>query len=48
MNKMRAVIEENNIYRWAGKIVQTMSGMDVAEMPEPESEQALAGAGVNA
>ena len=28
MNRMRAAVSENNIYRWAGKIVQTLCGLE--------------------
>jgi trehalose 6-phosphate synthase len=30
MNKMREAVAANNIYRWAGKIVLTLSGMEAA------------------
>jgi trehalose-6-phosphate synthase len=29
MNRMRAVVSSNNIYRWAGKILHTMAGMEI-------------------
>ncbi len=51
MNRMRAVVSSNNIYRWAGKIVQTLSGMDNAETNASATENfeeellATAGAG---
>ena len=28
MNRMRAAVSENNIYRWAGKIIQTLCGLE--------------------
>jgi trehalose-6-phosphate synthase len=28
MNRMRAAVSENNIYRWAGQIVQTLCGLE--------------------
>ena len=28
MNRMRSVVAENNVYRWAGKILQTLSGIE--------------------
>jgi len=31
MNKMRAAVAVNNVYRWAGKILLTLSGIDVAD-----------------
>jgi trehalose-6-phosphate synthase len=41
MNKMRAAVAANNIYRWAGKIVLTLCGMEVGrveERPQPTEE----------
>jgi trehalose-6-phosphate synthase len=47
MNKMRAVVSENNIYRWAGKIIQTLAGIETGQvsLPRAESEETLAEAG---
>jgi trehalose 6-phosphate synthase len=47
MNRMRSVVSLNNIYRWAGKIVLTLSGIEIAERAErpaePAEELAVAG-----
>ena len=32
MNRMREAVSGNNIYRWAGKIVLTLTGMETAEV----------------
>jgi alpha,alpha-trehalose-phosphate synthase [UDP-forming] len=39
MNKMRAAVSANNIYRWAGKIVQTLSGIEIGDADRTLSEQ---------
>ena len=47
MNKMRAAVSSNNVYRWAGKIIQTLSGVKVCEperRSEPEDVFEMAGA----
>jgi trehalose-6-phosphate synthase len=31
MNRMRAVVSGNNVFRWAGKIVSTLSGLEIGE-----------------
>jgi trehalose-6-phosphate synthase len=48
MNRMRAVVSVNNVYRWAGKIVLTLSGIEVGEAADrsPETGESLAVAGV--
>jgi trehalose 6-phosphate synthase len=40
MARMRGVVEGNNIYRWAGKIVQTLAEMEVPAM-ESSSETGM-------
>lgn len=44
MNRCRATVSANNIYRWAGKIVNTLADMDRGEAPQPEREFAKVGA----
>lgn len=39
MHRMRAAIAENNIYRWAAKIVSTLTKFDFPQSAEPESEE---------
>ena len=34
MNKMRSAVAANNIYRWAGKIIGTLSGLEIADCAE--------------
>jgi trehalose 6-phosphate synthase len=48
MNKMRSVVAENNVYRWAGKILLTLSGIEVGDgQSTPSSrDETLAFAGV--
>jgi trehalose 6-phosphate synthase len=41
MNKMRAIVSANNVYRWAGKILLTLSGIDVGNATEPPAEPDL-------
>jgi trehalose 6-phosphate synthase len=36
MEKMRACVAENNIYRWAGKILSALLKFDFPESPRPE------------
>ena len=36
MHKMRTVVAENNIYRWAGKVLSTLLKFDMPESPRPE------------
>jgi len=31
MNKMRSIVSANNVYRWVGKILLTLSGIEVGE-----------------
>lgn len=38
MNKCRAAVSANNIYRWAGKIVNTLAGIDVGEANDEIAE----------
>jgi alpha,alpha-trehalose-phosphate synthase [UDP-forming] len=38
MHKMRAVVAENNIYRWAGKFLSSLLKFDFPESPRPEFE----------
>ena len=33
MRRMRAAVEANNVYRWAGKLLQALLRIDVAEQP---------------
>ena len=45
MNKMRAVVATNNVYRWAGTILRTLSEIEIAgasSIPLPEETFALA------
>ncbi len=45
---MRRVVAENNVYRWAGKIVATLAGIDrdeETEQPGPFTLEALASVG---
>ena len=48
MNKMRAAVSANNIYRWAGKIVLTLSALGIGDAEErrhaPDETFALANA----
>jgi trehalose-6-phosphate synthase len=39
MNRMRAAVSNNNIYRWAAKIVQTLSGIEAARSAAHKSVQ---------
>lgn len=34
MNRMRGVVASNNVYRWAGKILLTLSGIDLGDAPD--------------
>jgi len=46
MNRMRSVVAENNVYRWAGKILLTLSKLDRDEVfciPPFSTSQTLAG-----
>ncbi len=47
MNKMRSVVSANNIYRWAGNILLTLSGLEVGETAyaQPTTAEPLAFAG---
>ena len=45
MNKMRSVVAANNVYRWAGKILLTLSGMDVGDA-QSRPVSAACGSGV--
>jgi trehalose 6-phosphate synthase len=38
MNKMRAAVSGNNIYRWAGKIILSLAGIDVGDPAEKSSD----------
>ena len=42
MNRMRSIVETNNVYRWAGKMVQTLSGIEVGEGDGPAEDFRLA------
>ena len=47
MNRMRSVVEINNVYRWAAKIVLTLSDIEVGDAGEQATtadEGFLAGA----
>jgi trehalose 6-phosphate synthase len=48
MNRMRAAVAGNNIYRWAGKILSALAGIEVGDLAdkasEPETRFATAGA----
>jgi trehalose-6-phosphate synthase len=37
MNRMRSVVAANNVYRWAGKILLTLSGMEMNDTPPRQS-----------
>jgi trehalose 6-phosphate synthase len=41
MQKMRAAVAENNIYRWAGKVLSTLLKFEFPESPRPELETAM-------
>jgi trehalose 6-phosphate synthase len=46
MNRMRSVVAANNVYRWAGKILLTLSKLDPEEapsIPPPSESRILAG-----
>ena len=38
MQKLRAAVADNNIYRWAGKIISALLRFDLAESNTPEME----------
>jgi trehalose-6-phosphate synthase len=38
MQKMRAAVAENNIYRWAGKFVSSLLKFEIPESTRPELE----------
>ena len=42
MNRMRTVVAENNVYRWAGEILQTLAGIETAERPQQPATSELA------
>ena len=42
MRRMRAVVMENNIYRWAGKVLSTLLRVEVPEVREHATEYATA------
>jgi trehalose-6-phosphate synthase len=47
MQKMRASVENNNIYRWGGKILEAISGIEMPESADYDDETLeTAGAGV--
>jgi trehalose-6-phosphate synthase len=50
MNRMRAAVAENNIYRWAGKILLSLANIQIAEPAIPPAEArvplALAGTAI--
>src|SRR5262249_18274286 len=35
MQRMRAAVRDNNVYRWAGKILSALLKVDTAEPPPP-------------
>jgi trehalose-6-phosphate synthase len=41
MNRCRAAVSANNIYRWAGKIVSTLAGVDIGEANECVTDDRL-------
>src|SRR5262245_16693785 len=43
MQKMRAHIAENNVFRWAGKLLSALVKFEFPESSSPEFELALAG-----
>ena len=47
MNKMRAAVSANNVYRWAGKMILSLAGIEIGEAadrpPEIDESCALAG-----
>jgi trehalose 6-phosphate synthase len=46
MNRMRAVVSRNNVYRWAGSILNTLSGIEIeAPRSVPTAGTAIAFAG---
>ena len=45
MNKMRAVVASNNVYRWAGSILQTLSEIGIGEAPAAAASESFAFAG---
>ncbi len=44
MHKMRDVVAENNIYRWAGKYLSTLLKFEFPESPRSSVELAAASA----
>src|SRR5262245_11356288 len=43
MQKLRAVVAEHNIYRWAGKFLSALLKFEFAESPRPDLDLAVAG-----
>jgi trehalose 6-phosphate synthase len=41
MERMRATVESNNIYRWAGKIIEGIGNVEVAEMESPALQASM-------
>jgi len=37
MQRLRAMTMENNVYRWAGKILLTLLRLDTSDLSDPES-----------
>ena len=36
MQRMRSAVQDNNVYRWAGKILSALLKFDFAEVPQNE------------
>jgi hypothetical protein len=43
MHKMRAVVAEHNVFRWAGKLLSALVKFEFPENSIPEFELSLAG-----
>jgi trehalose-6-phosphate synthase len=41
MNRMRSIVSANNVYRWAGKILQTLVGVEAGQMAPPRDEESM-------
>jgi trehalose 6-phosphate synthase len=45
MQRMRSVVAENNIYRWAGTVISTLLKFEFPEVVKPRHLKTVAGAG---
>jgi trehalose-6-phosphate synthase len=46
MRKLREVVEQNNVYRWGGKILAQMASIEFPEGGDTEQSDSLAALGV--